>query len=770
MADVRQKDGVPVAGDFASTSGTPIVVDSTSGIAYLLDGAGIVTQLGGTGGGMTYPGAGIGLSTGAAWAASIANSSTVGQVLRVTGTSTYGFGAVNLADTDAVTGLLPSSNVEFLQAGTAAVARTVQAKERDIVSVNDFGAVGDGTTDDTNYFVAATAVGVPVYVPYTSNFYKLTTLSSSSALLLYGPGLIKVNGVTFSINTASTKMLYSYKGAYINNIFPQPSWNFYGLIDYMGHQERTGIYETVPDAVSATITLADGAALPLYCPTNNCMYVVNTTANSVSVVNTANNTVVTTISTGVSTAPSGIAYCPTNNCMYVLNYTGDSISVIDCATNTIIQTITSGNGPQVIAYCPTNNCMYVAMYFDNTVSVIETTNNTITKTFSVGAAPSGICYVPINNNLYVTNQTDGTISVISPVSNTVTSTITLTADPVTFTPGAMQFCPTNNCLYAVNYATNNVYVVNLISAAQAVITVGTNPYDVQFCPTNNYIYVANQSTDNVSIIDAGTNTVFKTVTVGTGPSGIGWSPTNNVMYVANFGSDNMSALQCGMQITCDRLTSFGHANLKKSGNFLTSNGASTSNQYLNIVNTGGNFYFGVESSAGGSLITGSAAYSAIFATVGATWLHLGTNGVKQLSIDPSGNVLAPSIWANAGGTTAVLVDANGQLWKQSSSLKYKDVLEPYNKGLSDVMKLNPIYYTIKSDENKNIQAGFIAEEFDSIGLKEFVSYAPDKTPDGIDYGRTIALLVNAIKELKSEFDSYRSTQMSKLVTKNGDRK
>lgn len=51
MSDVRSMTGVPPAGAFAGTSGTPIVVDRDSGIAYVMTSDGSVVALAGGGGG-----------------------------------------------------------------------------------------------------------------------------------------------------------------------------------------------------------------------------------------------------------------------------------------------------------------------------------------------------------------------------------------------------------------------------------------------------------------------------------------------------------------------------------------------------------------------------------------------------------------------------------------------------------------------------------------------------------------------------------------------
>lgn len=76
-----------------------------------------------------------------------------------------------------------ASDLSFTPSGIGAVSRTVQDKERDWVSVKDFGAVGDGSTDDSSAILAAVnaATGATggnsstygVYFP--AGIYKVTT-------------------------------------------------------------------------------------------------------------------------------------------------------------------------------------------------------------------------------------------------------------------------------------------------------------------------------------------------------------------------------------------------------------------------------------------------------------------------------------------------------------------------------------------------------------------------------------------------------------------
>jgi hypothetical protein len=88
------------------------------------------------------------------------------QVQNRNGSLIYSAPAATDRFSDVVVQDISSTEVTFLQAGSGAVTRTAQAKMRDIVSVKDFGAVGDGVTSDSLAFQNAMQSGAKsVYVP-----------------------------------------------------------------------------------------------------------------------------------------------------------------------------------------------------------------------------------------------------------------------------------------------------------------------------------------------------------------------------------------------------------------------------------------------------------------------------------------------------------------------------------------------------------------------------------------------------------------------------
>jgi len=102
-------------------------------------------------------------------------------------TERYG-NVISFAD---ITGTLGSDRVSFIQAGTGAVTRTAQAKMRDMVSVKDFGAVGDGVTNDTAAIQAAIdyciSSGQKLYVP-AGTYMISSPLIYGSNVSVFGDG------------------------------------------------------------------------------------------------------------------------------------------------------------------------------------------------------------------------------------------------------------------------------------------------------------------------------------------------------------------------------------------------------------------------------------------------------------------------------------------------------------------------------------------------------------------------------------------------------
>jgi hypothetical protein len=150
------------------------------------------------------------------------NGLHVGAVVKFTSTQQQGAGSIN------------ASQVAYNPAGTGAVTTNVQAKLRQTVSVKDFGAVGDGTTDNYNAMLAAWNYAYPIganlyfpagtYVvsgdrsyPFNQGSGTITSLLDCHNMTIYGDGPSSILK-TSSVGGADVLQLNGLKNFHVQNL------------------------------------------------------------------------------------------------------------------------------------------------------------------------------------------------------------------------------------------------------------------------------------------------------------------------------------------------------------------------------------------------------------------------------------------------------------------------------------------------------------------------------------------------------------------------
>ena len=134
-------------------------------------------------------------------------------------------------------------------------------------------------------------------------------------------------------------------------------------------------------------------------------------------------------------------------------------------------------------------------------------------------------------------------------------------------------------------------------------------------------------------------------------------------------------------------------------------------------------------------------------TVSAT---TGSTVVLALNQQPNLNTWASSVQINpnqiptADNLDLQINPTTGEVTKHSSSLRYKhDVTTLPFSSYAKLLQLEPKKF--KWNHNGEESIGLIAEEVDSLGLKEFVHYDIDGRPDGVKYKLLAVGLMGVLK-------------------------
>jgi len=212
---------------------------------------------------------------------------TSGQILYNNGGSVQGFtmsGDVTVVPTTGVATVnAPSSHITYTQGGTGATSRTVTSKLQESVSVLDFGATGNGTTDDSAAIQAAITASSNVVIPPGTYLVNSTiNLSSGKTITFLGGASIRagVNNLTVFLAASS-----AYNTQIFNASVNGNSKTGVVAFDMTNFRQQAGIYNPLVVACNNGFIFRTGcyATLLLNASTTQTPYPVQLITNDGSV-------------------------------------------------------------------------------------------------------------------------------------------------------------------------------------------------------------------------------------------------------------------------------------------------------------------------------------------------------------------------------------------------------------------------------------------------------------------------------------------------------
>ena len=147
-------------------------------------------------------------------------------------------------------------------------------------------------------------------------------------------------------------------------------------------------------------------------------------------------------------------------------------------------------------------------------------------------------------------------------------------------------------------------------------------------------------------------------------------------------------------------------------------------------------------------------------------VHTGVTTVIAINMAPvlsgrSSVQINPNTVRTGTAQDDMTLESNGDVRITLSSKRFKTNIEPHTiSNLDNLLLLEPKLFNYKQTGEEDF--GYIAEELDELGLKDFVSYEPDGvTPRNIKYKY---LAIGLIELLKKDVVNFTHYKITKVIT------
>lgn len=178
-----------------------------------------------------------------------------------------------------------------------------------------------------------------------------------------------------------------------------------------GASSQLSIINTETMGTAGTIVFASRAERLEMSADGTRLFVSHPLANAVSVVNTGTLGVVATV--GANPGPYGMAYDRNLDRLYVVSAGNNTVTVINAANHTAVSSLALPGclNPRNVAVNPQGTRLFVTCQDSNAVAVVRLDNFAVSLV-SVGAQPTAIDITPDGQLVYVANSGSGNVTVL----------------------------------------------------------------------------------------------------------------------------------------------------------------------------------------------------------------------------------------------------------------------------------------------------------------------------------------------------------------------
>lgn len=277
------------------------------------------------------------------------------------------------------------------------------------------------------------------------------------------------------------------------------------------------------------------------------LYVANAQSGTVSIIDTASQRVVNTLSVNPTGRLNSVIVSADGKALYVSDAKAGNVEVFRLPEAEQTATVSVRLFPQRMALSQEHNRLYVVNSASNNVSVIDTATQTLLANIPVSERPYAIVIAPDNSRAYITSSQTHSITIIDLVSQKAIDTIVL--ESISRLTN-LVISPDGKYLYICDAISNSIVVVDTTIQTQigALNAAKFENDDLEFSPTDlalsadgKHLYTVGR-TGYLSVINLENHEVLASLEVGHDLRNIVLAPEGTA-YISSFGTNSVSIVR-----------------------------------------------------------------------------------------------------------------------------------------------------------------------------------------------------------------------------------